>query len=101
MWIRFVTFFFFKQKTAYEMVRSDWSSDVCSSDLPRRSSFGDGTGPLFGERVGNAGVPKRATDTKRNELPRRVLDELRHHGVARNVREMVPEAAAVGVRRQA
>src|SRR5881396_4118681 len=26
-------FFFFKQKTAYEMVRSDWSSDVCSSDL--------------------------------------------------------------------
>src|SRR3546814_8350228 len=36
-------FFFFKQKTAYEMRISDWSSDVCSSDLatparkPRRS----------------------------------------------------------------
>src|SRR3546814_10089775 len=27
-------FFFFKQKTAYEMRISDWSSDVCSSDLP-------------------------------------------------------------------
>src|SRR6058998_268833 len=27
------TLFFFKQKTAYEMVMSDWSSDVCSSDL--------------------------------------------------------------------
>ena len=26
-------FFFFKQKTAYEMVERDWSSDVCSSDL--------------------------------------------------------------------
>src|SRR3546814_5391866 len=26
-------FFFFKQKTAYEMLISDWSSDVCSSDL--------------------------------------------------------------------
>ena len=26
-------FFFFKQKTAYEIVVSDWSSDVCSSDL--------------------------------------------------------------------
>src|SRR3546814_12963912 len=26
--------FFFKQKTAYEMRISDWSSDVCSSDLP-------------------------------------------------------------------
>src|SRR3546814_4418377 len=29
----FILFFFFKQKTAYEMRISDWSSDVCSSDL--------------------------------------------------------------------
>src|SRR3546814_21033333 len=29
-------FFFFKQKTAYEMRISDWSSDVCSSDLAER-----------------------------------------------------------------
>src|SRR3546814_1999086 len=29
----FCRFFFFKQKTAYEMRISDWSSDVCSSDL--------------------------------------------------------------------
>src|SRR3546814_7660783 len=29
----FCIFFFFKQKTAYEMRISDWSSDVCSSDL--------------------------------------------------------------------
>jgi len=29
----FVFFFFFKQKTAYEIVCGDWSSDVCSSDL--------------------------------------------------------------------
>src|SRR3546814_15869281 len=29
-------FFFFKQKTAYEVRISDWSSDVSSSDLPRR-----------------------------------------------------------------
>ena len=28
-----VFFFFFKQKTAYEIVSRDWSSDVCSSDL--------------------------------------------------------------------
>src|SRR3546814_5595796 len=28
-----ITFFFFKQKTAYDMRISDWSSDVCSSDL--------------------------------------------------------------------
>src|SRR3546814_18773616 len=32
----FAVFFFFKQKTAYEMRISDWSSDVCSSDLPQR-----------------------------------------------------------------
>src|SRR3546814_3956822 len=31
--IRYVVFFFFKQKTAYELRISDWSSDVCSSDL--------------------------------------------------------------------
>src|SRR3546814_10303620 len=32
-------FFFFKQKTAYEMRISDWSSDVCSSDLLRLASL--------------------------------------------------------------
>src|SRR3546814_10814878 len=31
-------FFFFKQKTAYEMRISDWSSDVCSSDLGHRGN---------------------------------------------------------------
>src|SRR3546814_3136109 len=36
-----VFFFFFKQKTAYEMRISDWSSDVCSSDL------GAGADPLL------------------------------------------------------
>src|SRR3546814_8441709 len=35
--VRLYFFFFFKQKTAYEMRISDWSSDVCSSDL-----LGDG-----------------------------------------------------------
>src|SRR3546814_3488632 len=33
-------FFFFKQKTAYEMRISDWSSDVCSSDLHAGHNFG-------------------------------------------------------------
>src|SRR3546814_10286356 len=33
MFVISVYFFFFKQKTAYEMRISDWSSDVCSSDL--------------------------------------------------------------------
>src|SRR3546814_4356946 len=33
VWRVLFCFFFFKQKTAYEMRISDWSSDVCSSDL--------------------------------------------------------------------
>src|SRR3546814_1607108 len=33
--------FFFKQKTAYEMRISDWSSDVCSSDLVQRPRLRD------------------------------------------------------------
>src|SRR3546814_1652193 len=34
----FLVFFFFKQKTAYEMRISDWSSDVCSSDLAEQEA---------------------------------------------------------------
>src|SRR3546814_9913133 len=34
-------FFFFKQKTAYDMRISDWSSDVCSSDLGRNRGKGE------------------------------------------------------------
>src|SRR3546814_4101129 len=63
---RVLFFFFFKQKTAYEMRISDWSSDVCSSDLglgslPRATvkpmladidqrdrKFLSGLGPRFG-----------------------------------------------------
>src|SRR3546814_8383704 len=43
-------FFFFKQKTAYEMSISDWSSDVCSSDL------GDLAGERGAQPHGPAGV---------------------------------------------
>src|SRR3546814_8214144 len=54
-----VFFFFFKQKTAYEMRISDWSSDVCSSDLHDdqrailtrflRRSAGDDIGAQLGD----------------------------------------------------
>src|SRR3546814_11065900 len=46
-------FFFFKQKTAYEMRISDWSSDVCSSDL---IEFGIGQGRESLERLAGCGV---------------------------------------------
>src|SRR3546814_6723065 len=47
--------FFFKQKTAYEMRISDWSSDVCSSDLLK--------GPLRGLQRHGVKVPVDVVDT--------------------------------------
>src|SRR3546814_1913142 len=58
-------FFFFKQKTAYEMRISDWSSDVCSSDLHVSSAYGeDGflgrwTGYARDGHGGNIGLKSR------------------------------------------
>src|SRR3546814_2806368 len=40
LWSDGLSGFFFKQKTAYEMRISDWSSDVCSSDLRWRDAAG-------------------------------------------------------------
>src|SRR3546814_4415427 len=40
----YLIFFFFKQKTAYEMRISDWSSDVCSSDLIKGTDHDAGGG---------------------------------------------------------
>src|SRR3546814_8879202 len=51
----FFRFFFFKQKTAYEMRISDWSSDVCSSDLPVADRAAD-----VQPRVGIIGVASEA-----------------------------------------
>src|SRR3546814_2164306 len=56
-------FFFFKQKTAYEMRISDWSSDVCSSDLflvdAYRFAVGNGGDYVF-EVVGGVTYIKNA-----------------------------------------
>src|SRR3546814_12234747 len=49
-------FYFFKQKTAYEMRISDWSSDVCSSDLHIVG------GPCLRQRPGLAEAGDRAVD---------------------------------------
>src|SRR3546814_2038128 len=53
-----VSFFFFKQKTAYEMRISDWSSDVCSSDLNRAATYAwDGSTVPSGPHLRfNAGI---------------------------------------------
>ena len=50
-------FFFFKQKTAYEIYQCDWSSDVCSSDLGTKGLFRvlRGTGEDRKERINRDG----------------------------------------------
>src|SRR3546814_13028831 len=67
-------FFFFKQKTAYEMRISDWSSDVCSSDLAVQ--------PVDGR----LDIPWHAAVEQQNRpLPTRlqgVADHCRRHRVA-------------------
>src|SRR3546814_17809421 len=64
-----VHFFFFKQKTAYEMRISDWSSDVCSSDLAARLA----KPPLPSETI-----RKKARSPKgRRPLPYRSSQDLR------------------------
>src|SRR3546814_10729805 len=53
-------FFFFKQKTAYEMRISDWSSDVCSSDLaafPTAGSTCPTCSPARGRGCETARIP--------------------------------------------
>src|SRR3546814_19130247 len=54
-------FFFFKQKTAYEMRISDWSSDVCSSDL--LGMLGDEVDRHIGVKPGEVGLEFPETRT--------------------------------------
>src|SRR3546814_16515613 len=56
-------FFFFKQKTAYEMRISDWNSDVCSSDLPVSA------GPICASRRNSSVVSVRSTAWRRLTHP--------------------------------
>src|SRR3546814_9635552 len=49
-------YFFFKQKTAYELRISDWSSDVCSSDLPELLSGPGHRTPVPGDDRAGQGI---------------------------------------------
>src|SRR3546814_10019432 len=62
-------FFFFKQKTAYEMRISDWSSDVCSSDL--------GHCDERGTREYNLALGDRRANATKNYLASRGVDASR------------------------
>src|SRR3546814_7503193 len=77
-------FFFFKQKTAYEMRISDWSSDVCSSDLLVEAVGGAHLGLLLGagvdrhdrgERVARRDVDQQETDNADAERDRQDVEQ--------------------------
>src|SRR3546814_8860084 len=77
-----VLFFFFTQKTSYDMRISDWSSDVCSSDLhtgaigryaPRgafgwRSEIPEGSDPAEGVAIGGDAAHRREGQMRRDEI---------------------------------
>src|SRR3546814_16940122 len=67
----YVFVFFFKQKTAYEMRISDWSSDVCSSDLDRPVD-GTGAGDRLSRRSARRALPSAVPrQLRRGDDPRR------------------------------
>src|SRR3546814_1087629 len=76
-------FFFFKQKTAYELRISDWSSDVCSSDLALRLVEADdvlGEDPVHEERLATGlGVDPHHRVLDSREPRRELLDQLGGH----------------------
>src|SRR5213082_3624300 len=59
-------FFFFKQKTAYEIVSGDWSSDVCSSDLLAGSPVLE---PEIIEAIGAYGLDRSEEHTSELQSP--------------------------------
>src|SRR3546814_6654522 len=68
--------FFFKQKTAYEMRISDWSSDVCSSDLALGAIFAGVSGVVVDLL---ARKRRTAWHTQRNDTALRVICPLGKH----------------------
>src|SRR3546814_4120289 len=66
---------FFKQKTAYEMRISDWSSDVCSSDLLEPRDMGEDAFGRLRMRLPaeDAAAERRAHRDRRGELARRTI----------------------------
>src|SRR3546814_9345349 len=56
IYLVYFVFFFFKQKTAYEMRISDWSSDVCSSDPLGRAQHAHQQCGALGAEVGGGAV---------------------------------------------
>src|SRR3546814_8582777 len=89
----------FKQKTAYEMRISDWSSDVCSSDLERQQRTQRrlivGVGQRPGEEGDDACNDEREQQRDRAAAPHLTLA---HYGKARNVARETEELGRASCR---
>src|SRR3546814_21061705 len=88
-------FFFFKQKTAYEMRISDWSSDVCSSDLARLSRRALLLAAV--ERDAAAAAPLAAGfRPRRRQLGRRMADIDPNSAKAKDIDVLMEQARKAG-----
>src|SRR3546814_10539049 len=75
-----ILIFFFKQKTAYEMRISDWSSDVCSSDLLPCGVAGRSIDP--GQGASGCGQPPMVHDCRAGDAPQPAERAADHPGNA-------------------
>src|SRR3546814_6197061 len=81
--------FFFKQKTAYEMRISDWSSDVCSSDLANRAH-----GRIEGREQLVLGVDMRAREAvEQGRFAGIRIADQRHHRIGNAPPRLAMEVA--------
>src|SRR3546814_2938418 len=95
--------FFFKQKTAYEMRISDWSSDVCSSDLraDARGLHRDPAGPVPREPGGDRHRPHAGRHLRRRAGAGQARRDLRAQGGRRQDGPGAQEARRADARRRA
>src|SRR3546814_16679835 len=93
----------FKQKTAYDMRISDWSSDVCSSDLRHYRLWGTDVGHLGCFRGGHLSAQRQAEPYRRSSIHPRETERLRsnsslHAAKGRGARQSVVSGKSVSVR---
>src|SRR3546814_5439876 len=95
-------FFVFKQKTAYEMRISDWSSDVCSSDLVlapvlRQWCYGNATREATPSYAGNTGRAAGQSPARKNphRYPLTSRDAVRIWRAAGTLRRGVPKHSSL------
>src|SRR3546814_17645884 len=79
----FLFVFFFKQKTAYEMRISDWSSDVCSSDLGTEHRLVPGAGGAGDDAAAGRRAARRRRRAGRGLPDRGLAGALRHRAGGR------------------